>query len=92
MENQIPEGAVVRVNHRRRVAFLEEGEYLTRFEMRERFPVSERAILPNGGMTTARIELPDGRVATGEARCSVRDNYNRKIGRDIAIGRALKSL
>lgn len=51
-------------------------------------------IQPRGGRTMVEIysveeEAP---VAVGMARCSLKDNYNKKIGRDIATGRALKEL
>jgi hypothetical protein len=40
-----------------------------------------------------RIELtsPDGKDSTGIAYCSKGDNYNRKLGNRIALGRALKN-
>lgn len=46
---------------------------------------------PKGGSTEVRIEK-DGIGANGEAVCSTKDNYSRKIGRNIALGRALKEL
>ena len=51
---------------------------------------SQRAfgISPKGGKTT--IELTkDGIDAKGEAICCLEDNYNRKLGVKIALGRAL---
>lgn len=43
---------------------------------------------PKGGKTT--IELTkDGIDAKGEAICCLEDNYNRKLGVKIALGRAL---
>lgn len=45
-------------------------------------------INPKGGKTT--IELTkDGIDAKGEAICCLEDNYNRKLGVKIALGRAL---
>ncbi len=45
-------------------------------------------ISPKGGKTT--IELTkDGIDASGEAICCMEDNYNRKLGVKIALGRAL---
>lgn len=46
---------------------------------------------PKGGSTEVRIEK-DGVGASGEAVCSAKDNYSRKVGRNIALGRALKAL
>lgn len=48
----------------------------------------EHGIHPKGGITT--IELTkDGIDAKGEAICCLEDNYNRKLGVKIALGRAL---
>lgn len=41
-----------------------------------------------GGKTFVEIHTPDG-VLTGMAFCSLEDNYNKKTGVSIAIGRAL---
>lgn len=47
---------------------------------------------PRGGQTECIIILPDGTEIKGKARCSKKDNYCKRIGRDIAFGRALKAL
>jgi hypothetical protein len=48
-------------------------------------------VQPQGGITVTIIYGPDFRVlARGDAQCSRRDNYNKKIGRNISFGRALK--
>ena len=44
---------------------------------------------PRGGITQVSITTPDGRELFGEAECSFEDNYNKKRGVAIAIGRAL---
>ena len=46
-----------------------------------------RNVDPNGGRTYAIV---DG--IAGVADCSFRDNYNKKVGVQIALGRALKNL
>lgn len=45
-----------------------------------------------GGNTYCYLEN-DGNVAlaSGVANCNVNEQYNKKIGRDISLGRALKS-
>lgn len=48
--------------------------------------VENGAVEGKGGATVAYIEGENG-VSYGEAQCSFRDNYNRKLGRDIALGR-----
>lgn len=54
--------------------------------------VKSDKILPRGGFTKVTIKTPDGREFCGVAKCSDNDNYNKKIGVAIAIGRALKGL
>ena len=46
-----------------------------------------------GGSTTIEITTPDGKSnVVGKAVCSVEDNFNRKLGNSIALGRALQQL
>lgn len=46
-----------------------------------------------GGRTVVFIRYSDGLTAAkGEAVCSSKDNYNRKLGLTIALGRAMKEL
>jgi hypothetical protein len=42
--------------------------------------------------TRIEITTPDGKELIGEARCSKGDQYNRKIGNRIALGRAFKTI
>ena len=60
-----------------------------------KLPEWEHRIIPTGGLTRVEISWPDKPeevLATGVAYCSNRDNYNRKLGLTIAIGRARKAL
>ncbi len=41
----------------------------------------------HGGMTVAYQEVKPGLIEYSIARCSTRDNFNKKLGRDIATGR-----
>lgn len=43
----------------------------------------------DGGYTTRVVIYNNGTVRYGEARAHTNDQFSRKIGRDIAIGRAL---
>lgn len=45
-----------------------------------------------GGNTHVEITTPDNINISGTAFCSDKDNYNRKLGVKIALGRALKYL
>lgn len=48
---------------------------------------------PHGGCTFAYVKDAEGNeVARGMAQCSVLDNFDRSLGRTIALGRALKKL
>jgi hypothetical protein len=48
-------------------------------------------IAPCGGKTVVTVTLQDGRTATGEAVCSNKETYNRKVGVYVALQRALKA-
>lgn len=45
-----------------------------------------------GGSTVVQITTPDGVELRGEAVCSTKDAFNKKLGTQIALGRALTSL
>jgi hypothetical protein len=76
---QLPEGYYVKYRHNRVTT---DGEF-----------TAGNAPGAKGGETEARIYGPDDSlVALGIATCHERDNFCRRIGRDIALGRALKQL
>jgi len=45
-----------------------------------------------GGKTRIEVRTPSGEELVGEAVCSKEDNWNRKMGNEIALGRALQTL
>ena len=47
---------------------------------------------PKGGNTIIEITTPDGRDALGFAQCSDKDSWNRRLGNQIALGRAIEKL
>ena len=49
-------------------------------------------ILQNGGETHVTVTMPDGREAQGEAICSDKDLYNKRLGLYLAAKRALAAL
>ena len=54
------------------------------------YAACSRDYAPTGGITTVEIFYDGKFVASGVAKCSVKDNYNKKLGVRIALGRAIK--
>ncbi len=51
------------------------------------------AVLACGGRTIVTVDSPDGMMkVSGKSECSLQDNYNKKIGVSIALGRAIKAM
>ena len=46
-------------------------------------------ILPHGGKIHIDVTFPNGKTVSGESYCSLKDGFNRKVGNNIALGRAL---
>lgn len=85
------QGYKVRVTHRRRYPnayFGIEDENWTRYEA-EKFGYSPRLASLTGGYTKVEITTPEGEDLAGIAECSLKDNFCRKTGRELAIERAL---
>ena len=50
-------------------------------------------VLPCGGMTSVTVESSDGKeYFMNDANCSKKDNYSKKLGVKIALGRILKQM
>ncbi len=47
---------------------------------------------PKGGHTMIEITTPEGKSAVAYSICSKHDSWNRKLGNQIALGRALSQL
>jgi hypothetical protein len=47
---------------------------------------------PKGGTTIIEVTSPDGRNAIGASQCSEKESWNRKMGNQIALGRAMAQL
>lgn len=76
------------VHHYRR---LTDGSYWSQFDLRQRGLMDR--LDPRGGETLVQVYDDDGQwLASGSAHCSDLDNYNKKLGRLIATGRAMKGL
>jgi hypothetical protein len=59
--------------------------YLTIHELREQGLL--KAVSARGGKTFVQITKPDGSEVFSEALCSLKDNFDRKLGVQIALGR-----
>lgn len=81
----LPEGSRVRITHFRMC--VECGELHAAGVFRKDDCTDQ--IAAKGGRTHAEVTLPDGSVHVGVARCRPDESFNRRIGRDVAIGRAL---
>ena len=44
---------------------------------------------PKGGRTVVQITTPDGQNLEGRANCSKKERYNKRVGVQVALGRAL---
>lgn len=51
------------------------------------FRFGDPIVATHGGATVAYQEVKPGLIEYSVARCSDRDNFNKKLGRDIATGR-----
>jgi hypothetical protein len=47
---------------------------------------------PKGGTTIIEVTSPDGRNVIGASQCSEKESWNRKMGNQIALGRAMAQL
>ena len=62
----------------------------SQFDVDQRFSYSEE-VCPFGGITRVEITTPDGDDLIGIAKCSPNDNYNKRKGVFISIGRAMNN-
>ena len=54
--------------------------------------LNTEGINARGGKTVVEVTTPDGTTLVGMSRCSRRENFNKRMGVRIALGRAMKSL
>lgn len=79
MTRELPEGHTVQYEHRRWQAWDPE--------------MGTDIVLAKGGYTVAKILSKGGfEVARGTAFCRANENFNKRLGRTISLGRALKRL
>lgn len=82
------QGFKIRVNHYR-------FDKTTPNVLRPRFSfkkqdIDKSEIEEKGGKTIITVTSPDGRTVEAISKCSLLDNFNRKKGVAIALGRAMK--
>lgn len=88
MQRQLPANYSVRFKHFRNRQMIVHPDRLDAGTM----PVTIQ-IAPKGGATLAKIYDAEGNhVITGVAYCNPKDQFNKKTGRTIALGRALADL
>lgn len=56
----------------------------------ERKEYDPKKVNPKGGSCRIEVTVPEGVTLVGESHCSLKDNFNRKLGRKIAIARLLE--
>lgn len=61
--------------------------------LRGRLNETSAEVCAKGGLTEIQITSPDKKInASGKSICSDEDNFNRKVGNAIALGRAWKEV
>lgn len=95
------EGYKVQVHYERmfrshdRWGIVRDAFFLTPYSPRHGFLrgetwVGKEGIWPRGGRCSVTVTTPDGKVLSGVSECSIKDNFDRKRGLAIALGRAFK--
>ena len=94
-------GYEVRVNHYRRVRGTAGAETMTEFITRGVYEHNEgymtkygswcNVLSPCGGLTSLAVTLPTGLTLTSSAVCCDKDNYCKKLGNRICLGRLVNS-
>lgn len=77
------------LNPGEKIKELEDQGY-TVFVEHWRYADKEGNLLPRGGATYVDIYWGSDPVGFGEAHCHKDDNYNKRLGLTIALGRAIK--
>jgi hypothetical protein len=54
--------------------------------------VSADVISARGGKTVVEVTTPDGTTLVGMSRCSRKENFDKRMGVRIALGRAMSSI
>ena len=87
-------GYALRIKHYRLAYDPNDGPDWADYHRPHEARINRFIILPCGGETAACIRRidTDETVAVGFSHCHPKDNFSYAIGRDIAIGRALKDL
>ncbi len=63
------------------------------YQIKSRINGYSREVHARGGSTTIEVTTPDKQTSVfGKSICSMDDNFNRRVGNEIALGRALQQL
>lgn len=83
---------LVKTRHWRMIT-VGEAEQMVPMSKIRRAEVSYDRLLSNGGKTEVALYDTDGnKLIEAESLCSKNETFNRKLGRTIALGRAVKKL
>ena len=66
-------------------------EYIVKYK-HERVSHAPGQIEPRGGLTTAYIIVDETIPFEGHAKCHSKETYNKRIGRNVSLGRLRKLL
>lgn len=92
LEEFVRRGGVVEIHHYR-FAITDRGQVIYPLRAGEIKAEAQLQILPKGGHTFVGIHVPELGLSTGGvSQCNLLDNFNRRLGRTIAFGRAWKRL
>lgn len=83
-------GEAVLLPYSPRVGFLVEVPVSAESTADKLVALGKQWVLPHGGTCEVEVMAPDGCIFKGTSQCSILDNFDRRRGLTIALGRALK--
>ncbi len=73
------------VNHPKQFGGIKNIQLFTQHELKQNGYT--KVVSARGGKTFVQVTTPDGRELFAETLCSTKDNFSRKLGVQIALGR-----
>ena len=91
MEDTTQANSTLSIKNLRRRGWKVRVMHSRHYFLKDRFNGTSTEVSPKGGITLIEITSPDKTInVSGKAVCSDEDNYDRKVGNAIALGRAWK--